>query len=172
MEDLLKSILEKISVYDILNNFIPGAVFLILAEDFGGLRLISKSCVNKIFLCYVTGLVISRIGSVIVEPICKKFKIIEFVNHSEFTEADLKDKSGKTERLSMINNVYRTFISVFLCLSLLLLLNFFGIHFFNNRIFQIITSVGVMILFVYSYHKQSRYVSSRVKTVLEQNKKK
>ncbi len=40
-------------------------------------------------------------------------KIVKFVPHKDFTDAELKDTSGKLTQLSRMNNEYRSYISVF-----------------------------------------------------------
>lgn len=175
MSDLFKYWLEKISAYDLINNFIPGAVFIILAQKIAGLNLTGDNVFEQIVLFYIAGVIISRIGSVVVEPILKNlhFKKLWFAkhrSHSEYAEAEHweKDKGrDKLSRISAINNMYRTFVSVFLCLLIFIALNKCVPDVWNRNSFLIVACVAMIILFAFSYRKQTSYVRSQVETDLK-----
>jgi hypothetical protein len=75
--------IEKISSYNLFNNLLPGVVFCLLADKFFSFSLIQSDIVVGLFFYYFVGLVISRVGSIIVEPLLKNIKIIEFTKYSE-----------------------------------------------------------------------------------------
>ena len=68
----MKDILEKLSTYNIFNSLLPGVIFVIMAREFSRYNFIQNEIVLSGFLCYFIGMIISRFGSVIIEPILKK----------------------------------------------------------------------------------------------------
>ena len=62
----MESLLEKISSYNILNNLIPGAVFVFLGKLLDIISLPLDGIVESIFIYYFCGMIISRIGSLVI----------------------------------------------------------------------------------------------------------
>lgn len=174
MSDILKDWLGKFSAYDLINNFIPGAVFVILAEKVGGLTLATDNVFDKIVLYYVAGVIISRIGSIVVEPILKNLHIkkwwfVKHKDHTEYAEAEHweQDKDrDKLVRLSAVNNMYRTFVSMFLFLLIVVIVNKAFPYIWSRGSFIIISCLVMIVLFAFSYRKQTRYVRSQIETDL------
>jgi len=157
----MKDLLDKLSSYNIFNYLLPGIVFVALAEKLTSLSLIQKDIVVGVFLYYFIGLVISRIGSLIIEPVLKKVKFITFTSYSDFVSASKKD--DKLDILSEVNNMYRTFCSLFLLLIVLkcydfLSKNYPGISEWSSSIIVI----GLLLLFLFAYRKQTKYIAKRV----------
>lgn len=75
MDELLKQIVGKISSYNIFNNLYPGILFCYVLKIVLDINLLSNNWFENLILFYFAGMVISRIGSVIIEPIMKKIKI-------------------------------------------------------------------------------------------------
>ena len=67
MEDLLKTISDKLSSYNFFNYLFPGAVFGIVSKYVSCFNLFFDSWVENIIICYLVGMVLSRIGSIIVD---------------------------------------------------------------------------------------------------------
>ena len=64
----IESLLEKLSSYNLLNNLLPGAIFCYLLKTIVNID-ISNNIVEDLFVYYFIGMIISRIGSIIIEPI-------------------------------------------------------------------------------------------------------
>lgn len=114
-------------------------------------------------ILYFLGIINSRISSLIFEPLMKKLKIVNCVSHADFTDAELKDTSGKLTQLSRMNNEYRSYISVFaivLILKLIFLCSSVK-DFVTDNVCWVILGLGVL-LFLCSYKKQVSYITSRV----------
>lgn len=111
----MKELLDKLSSYNIFNYLLPGILFSVIASNTTELDLIQKDLFVGVFVYYFVGLVISRFGSLLVEPLLKKTNFLKFADYKEFIRASEKDK--KIEVLSEANNMYRTFISTFLLLA-------------------------------------------------------
>ncbi|RMC93019.1 hypothetical protein D9O40_18245 [Clostridium autoethanogenum] len=162
----MEKFIDRLSSYNVLNNMLPGAVFCYLLNILMNINILKNGIIEKLFIYYFVGMIISRIGSVIVEPVCKKIKLIEFAPYKEFIKACLKD--DKIDILSETNNTYRTMLSVFFVLSLIkvYLLIISKITWLANYT-SVFVMIFLVILFGYSYRKQTNYVKNRVKCVNE-----
>ena len=158
MENLLKAI----SKYEILNNLIPGVVFCVLARSLTSFDWIQAELLVGLIFYYFVGMVISRFGSIVIEPMLKWLKVIEFVPYQQFVTAAKVD--DKIDVLSEQNNVYRTLVSMLLLLGLLAVLDWSSIA---NSIPTYVASAALLVclllLFVIAYSKQTKYVTARVK---------
>lgn len=162
----MEKIISSIPVYNLLTNLIPGTVLAAL------LKFCVEGCdifslTNNIWILavilYFLGIINSRISSLIFEPLMKKLKIVNCVSHADFTDAELKDTSGKLTQLSRMNNEYRSYISVFaivLILKLIFLCSSVK-DFVTDNVCWVILGLGVL-LFLCSYKKQVSYITSRV----------
>ena len=74
----MESLLDKISSYNILNNIIPGAVFVYFwsALDIGTFP--SDNIVESVILYYFCGLIVSRVASLVIEWFFKKVNLISY----------------------------------------------------------------------------------------------
>jgi len=158
----MKEIIEKLSSYNIFNYLFPGVVFAILATKFTDLNLIFDNLFLGAFAYYFIGLVISRFGSVFIEPFFKLIRIVKFADYKDFVTVSKSD--NKLEILSEANNMYRTLVSMFLLLFLT-----FGFEILadkweflkNNQ--DIILLTFLFFLFLLSYRKQTNYITKRIK---------
>lgn len=170
MSELIVLILEKISSYNILNYFLPGSLLCIILKYFGIVNILIGTDIENIFICYFVGMVVSRIGSILIEGVLKKTKFLDFVPYDKFIEAEQKDVKGKVTILGGINNSFRSYTAVFF---IVLMLKFFKhLHFINyssTDCFQIFLLVALFILFVVSYKKQTDFVRKRVETLCQNN---
>jgi len=162
----MKGLLDKLSSYNIFNYLLPGIIFVSLAEKLTSFSFIQKDIVLGVFLYYFIGLVISRIGSLFIEPILKKIKFITFTSYSDFTNASQID--DKVSTLSETNNMYRTFCSLFLVLCILkcydIVLNKIpSLSSWNSVIIVIV----LLVLFLFAYKKQTEYITKRVDVLNE-----
>lgn len=108
----MEKIISSIPVYNLLTNLIPGTVLAALlkfcVEDCDIFSLTDNIWILAVIL-YFLGIINSRISSLIFEPLMKKLKIVNCVSHADFTDAELKDTSGKLTQLSRMNNEYRSY---------------------------------------------------------------
>jgi hypothetical protein len=159
-------LLEKLSSYNIFNYLFPGVVFVVIAESLTTFSFIQKNIVIGLFLYYFIGLVISRIGSLVIEPFLKRIRFITFVKYSDFVNASKMDK--KIELFSEINNMYRTLCSLFLLLIATKIYEEIAIAIpvIDKWSMEILT-VSLFFLFVFSYRKQTIYITKRIKCILK-----
>ena len=157
----MKELLSKLSSYNIFNYLLPGVVFVGIAPLVSGVSLVHENLLIGAFLYYFIGLVISRVGSLVIEPALKKFRVVRFVDYRDFVAASKQDE--KLEVLSEANNTYRTLSSM--CL-LLIALRIYG--WLGTRVTFIaewgpeILLLLLLVMFIVSYRKQTNYVVQRV----------
>lgn len=158
----MEAILSLLSTYELFNNIFPEIIF----SDFLGLQnyniIPNKIDIyEKLFFYYFIGLIISRVNSLFLEPFFLKLKIIRFSDYSKFLKAEEKD--NKISIFVLVNNMYRSFIIVFLFnfiyLLYLILQNNFLFCAFMSKLLYI---SFFFFLFVYSYKKQTEYIRKRV----------
>lgn len=158
----MKEVFDKISSYNIFNYLFPGILFVVLAKVFVGYNFILENDFLGAFLYYFIGMVISRFGSIIIEPLLKKTSFLKFEPYAQFVEACEKD--NKIELLSEVNNTYRTIVSMVLLLLLLKLYFFLDLEFqFTNDVAYLTFLFLLLLIFIFSYRKQTNYISKRIK---------
>jgi hypothetical protein len=159
----MKDFLDKLSSYNIFNYLLPGIIFVILTEALTSFSFVQKDIVLGMFLYYFIGLVISRIGSLVIEPLFRLTKFVRFAAYSEFVDASKND--DKINVLSEANNTYRTLSSLFF-----LLISIKGYELIEAKFDPMakwsteILVVGLFFLFCFSYRKQTEYITKRVES--------
>ena len=158
----MKAILEKLSSYNIFNYLLPGLLFVSLGEKLTSFSLIQRNWIIGVFLYYFTGLIISRFGSLVVEPLLKWIKFVRFADYKDYVESSKSD--SKIEILSEQNNMYRTLCSM----SIMLIGLKIGEKIkdtwpWGADVNGFIFLVGFLVLFLFSYRKQTQYVVQRVR---------
>lgn len=158
----MKEIIDKLSSYNIFNYLFPGVVFSILATKYTDLNLAFDNLFLGAFAYYFTGLVISRFGSVFIEPLLKFARIVKFAEYKDFVTISKSD--NKLEILSETNNMYRTLVSMFTLLFLTLGFQHLAAkwEFLRNNQ-EIIFLALLFLLFLLSYRKQTNYITKRIK---------
>jgi hypothetical protein len=161
----MKDILEKISTYNIFNFIVPGALFAYIIKEITSFDFVKADIIQSIVIFYFLGLIISRVGSLVIEPILKKIKILKFTEYKEYVIASKKDT--KIELLSEVNNTYRTFVSM----SIILIVakaydNYLNIYTKKEPLIYIFLGL-LIVIFMISYAKQTNYITKRVKANLE-----
>lgn len=158
----MEQFMAKLSSYNLLNYLLTGVVFSFLAEKVAGRVIVPTGLLVAVFVYYFVGLVVSRFGSVVVEPALKALRVIEFCDYAEFVAASKNDP--KLDVLSEQNNVYRSLVSA---LVLLLLLGGWGWLVRQAPLLAAwqpwLLLVGLLTLFLLSYRKQTTYVTKRVR---------
>jgi len=160
----MENLLDKLSSYNVFNYLLPGVVFCVVADKYFSIPLLQDSIIIGLFLYYFIGLVISRFGSLILEPVMKKLKVVEFSDYSDFLEAVKTD--AKIEVLSETNNMYRSILST-LTLLCLVFMGEAAIERFPSlsSIFQYLALPIMVVLFGYAYKKQTSYIKKRVDAI-------
>ena len=113
---IMEKLLEKLSSYQLFNYLFPGVLFINLIDSLTSIHFSFDRVEFTIFLYYISGMILSRIGSVVIEPLYKGFCWVVFAGYKDYVEASKQD--SKIDILSMENNTYRTLIASFVALLL------------------------------------------------------
>lgn len=157
----MDSILEKLTHYELLVSIIPGFIFFLVINALHKLPdyLLMSDALDKLLLYYVLGLFIGRVGSLIVEPVCRRSGIIKFSPYKDFLVAAETDK--RIVQFSEINNLYRNIIAMTIIIF--------------SFIYSEVTLCGfVLFLFILSfelfvYRKQTEYTRANIERILRLN---
>lgn len=64
----MDGLLDKISSYNIFNYLLPCSIFAVVADALTSFHVLQEDIVIGLFLYYFIGLVVSRVGSLVIEP--------------------------------------------------------------------------------------------------------
>lgn len=158
----MNELLSKLSSYNLFNYLFPGIIFVVLVSEITSYSFIQEDIAIGVFLYYFIGLVVSRFGSLVIEPLLKKNSFLQFSDYKDFVVASKKDE--KIELFSEVNNTYRTLCSLFTLLILLKLYEKIELKFPALKEWDaIILIVLLLAMFLFSYRKQSSYITKRIK---------
>jgi len=162
----MKDLLEKLSSYNIFNYLLPGIIFVVFVEALTTFHLVQKDIILGVFFYYFIGLIISRLGSLVIEPLLKLIRFVRFAPYTDFVTASQKDE--KLIVLSEANNMYRTFCALFMVLALLkvyewLLSRFPELQQFCGEALLL----ALLAIFCLSYRKQCQYITKRIDSALK-----
>lgn len=161
----MSDFMKNLTSYNLFNNLLPGVVFCVVVTKLYPISLVQTDLVTGVFFYYFVGLIISRLGSVVIEPVLKKIGFLNFSEYSDYIDASKKDT--KLEVLSETNNMYRSIFSMSLALVVA------ALHFYLVRKFEIFKiysayayTIVLASLFAWSYRKQTAYIYARVKNTV------
>lgn len=177
MKESIDIFVEKISSYNIFNNLLPGTIFCCFIESITRFSFSTEVFLVDLFVFYFVGMILSRIGSILVEPVLESIKVknkktkesekyIKKAPYGDYIEASKKDSFILV--LNETNNTYRTMIAMSLAVAcvkiydwllydLILCLDELG-----RKLSLIIACVFLAILFIKSYRKQTNYITKRI----------
>lgn len=157
----MKELLDNLSSYNIFNYLFPGVVFVIVLSKVTQYNFVQKDFIVGAFLYYFIGLIISRFGSLIIEPILKRTSFVKFLEYARFVNASKID--SKIEILSEVNNMYRTICSLILLEILFVIYEKVAIKFTLSPKFGAISLLLIIfVFFLFSYKKQTAYINKRI----------
>lgn len=161
----MKEIIDKLSSYNIFNYLLPGILFVGLGKEITSFSFVQNNLLIGLFLYYFIGLIISRLGSLTLEPLFKKF--VKFAEYEDYVKASKLDP--KIETFSEQNNMYRSLCMLSITLILLKIYDLvWGSRSLDNVAIIFIFLIGLSVLFLFAYKKQTEeYVVKRVKIALE-----
>jgi hypothetical protein len=169
---------KQLSSYNLLNYLLTGVVFVALAKYFTTFSFVQSDIVIGAFVYYFIGLLVSRIGSVVLEPLLKRkwfakkhggrLQFLKFAPPEDFVFA--ASKNPKVEILSEQNNVYRSLLAAVVCVIVLRSVQSLEQAYpmlaqFNSKTLII----AIFVLLLRSYQKQTNYVRTRVEIVKKLN---
>ena len=157
----MNDLLQRISSYNLFNYLLPGVVFVALSARVTRHSFVQPDLLLAAFVYYFIGLVISRFGSLVIEPTFKWLRVVRFVDYRDFVSACKQD--DKIELLSEANNTYRTLCATFVLLGLLMSYDWLTNTWPLLRArTPVLVALALILLFAASYRKQTAYVRKRV----------
>tara|TARA_R110002050_G_scaffold45957_5_gene108374 strand:+ start:15 stop:521 length:507 start_codon:yes stop_codon:yes gene_type:complete len=158
----MKDLIDKVGSYNIFNYLIPGVVYSVLISKWENIDLVQDDLLTGAFLYYLIGLIISRIGSLFVQPILDFVGFVKDEPYEDFVDASEKD--SKIDKLSEVNNTYRTLIALFLSMLITKgVIALYELLKLNSDLKWILSCLGLFVLFLFAYRKQSKFITKRIK---------
>ncbi len=156
----IKDIIDKLSSYNLFNYLFPGFLFVIILNyttSYSEVLMDRITVLEEIVIIYFTGLVLSRIGSLIIETILLKSSLIKPLNSKDYIQ---KSKDNlKLEIIFEAMNMYRTLASMSLVLFILTLIEYFSHPEFSAQTLVFtLTEFLLFVLFSFAYSKQRKKV--------------
>lgn len=165
----MNNVIEKLGSYEIMTNLLPGAFLGIALRFFFELSLPTENIGEEILIYYFMGFIINRIGSLIVKPILEKMKFIQEAPYPDYLKAVKVD--AKLDILSETNNYFRSTLT---CCILLPIVGLMQMLIENvswiNRDWKGCVIVFLIVLFLFSYRKQTNIVKRRTEAINNQQK--
>ena len=163
----MDKLLDKLSSYNLLNSLIPGSIFSYLLQYICSINIISSSTVENFFIYYFVGMVLSRIGSIFIEPLAKKLKLITYTGYNDYVIASKID--NKIDVLLETSNLYRTIISIGLLIIAVKIYTFAEQYMTClSNADQYIILIALVVIFSLSYKKQTKYIKDRVNIAIQE----
>lgn len=117
----MESLLKKLDEYNVMINLLPGTFFGLMMNFLLAIEIPKINIFEEVIIYYFAGLIINRIGSIIVKPILKKVEFIKEAPYPEYIKAENQDLKVRT--LSDVNNYFRTLLTSCLLLPVVWLLH-------------------------------------------------
>lgn len=172
MADSIEKIIDKVSGYEILNGIIPGAVYVYFINRITPFSIVADDICVSLILYYFIGTIISRIGSLIIEPLINKKVVyrtgtkVTYSPYEDYVKAETKDSAGRIKAVSSLNNMYRSFESLGICVLVTYMFSVvwqgIGVTEFVIRLLAVVGLLSLVLLFALSSKKQTRYLTKRV----------
>jgi hypothetical protein len=157
----MQEIIDKISSYNLFNNLLPGVIYVYFVSYLTDFNLIVDNLLWGIFVYYFVGLVVSRVGSLIIDPILMKLRFIKTKSYDDYVNALAQDT--KIDLFSEMNNMYRTIVALLSVVLITIGINWL-INQFSIPLFYLCIAIisGLFILFLFAYKKQTNYIKQRI----------
>ena len=144
------------------NYFFPGIIFNLCVDQIMSIRITPDDILYKIFVYYITGMILSRLGATVIEPLYKKICIVVYAKYKNFLDASAND--SKLDILVLENNTYRTLIATFISLFFLFLID--QIQWLHGK-YQHPVAIAIyllllVLLFSLAFRKQTSFIRRRV----------
>lgn len=156
MNDIINSLFSKLSAYQLLSLMLPGASLLGTMKFVFSIDIKADENIWWFLLAsYVVGLIISRIGSLLIEEIFKKIGIIKGYNVGNYIAKRKED--DMIETLLSFANLYRSFCALSILLIIVTIVE--GYSLCDYWLYYLL-EVLLLLLFGFSFYKQYSYFSS------------
>ena len=162
MKDLLVELLSKFTRYDWFTTLLPGICCLAIGRRLGLFETVPKSYIETFGFIFFLGLVSSRIGASVIEPISKFKKFNLWGPYADYLNFRLKDEKG-ADMLVTNANWFRSLTGMVLLLICITATGFMCDYFgLEPSARQWCLLVALMALFADSYRRQLRFIRGRI----------
>ncbi len=163
----MKEFIGALNAYHVLNFIVPGTLFAIILTNFSNINLLQEASLAGILLYYFIGMVLSRLGSLIFEPLLLNTKIITKYEFADYIKASCVDQNIAT--LLGVNNMYRSLFTMSLLLLFVFIFEPYDIT--NLRADKaVVVLLGVLtLIFVFAWQKQHGLISRRIQVIKGEN---
>jgi hypothetical protein len=140
---------------------VTGAVFLVGFDRITGAQYASLPLIAFVLVAYFAGMVLSRVGSLLIEPVLQRINFVKYAPYSDFIKAEKTDE--KISTLLETNNAYRTFAAAFLLLAGIKIAVAIGDKHPDVKAYIEWSWPFILtILFALAYRKQTQFIYNRV----------
>ena len=163
MSKIIEKVLDKISKYDIIVNFIPGSVFVYCCKFFGQVDILYNNFLIDIPVIYFYGMLSELIGDALINFL-KILKIVNYANYDDFLKAD--KRNSKVSLISRKVSMLKAMIG-----SHMIFITFITFKEFNfKRLMFILVGIAV-VLEVIRINKEIGFIKKRIVVNNIKNKK-
>lgn len=163
----MSNFIEKMGSYQIMTNLLPGVFCGMALKLLLGIAMPMENIGEEIIVYYFMGFIINRISSLIVKPVLKKCKFIHEVSYPDYSRAMKID--SKIDILSETNNYFRALLTSSLLLIVIQMIrkSIWKIEWISSN-WKWISMISLVILFLFAYKKQIKFICKRVEIANEQ----
>lgn len=169
MSETFSKLLDKVSSYQLFNYLFPGIIYIEGIEYTTRIVYPNENIAIRFFIYYIAGMIISRIGSVFIERVFKKWCWVVYASYGNFLKALNGTEDGtikpdpKLDVLVAENNTYRTLVTTFFSILIVYVFAQFEwfYHFNNLKWSTVVYLIFLIGLFTLSFRKQTSFVRSR-----------
>lgn len=157
----MSDLISKLTSYNLFNNLVPGVVFSYASSGLGLTNPSTGHLATDLIMFYFVGVLISRFGSLFVEPALRYTGIAVYANYNSYLAACERD--NKIETLVEDSNQYRTYIALFVLLALSLGFEVAASKYeLTDMARGLVLLAAALALFIMAYRKQTSFIHKRV----------
>lgn len=158
----MNDLLDKLSSYNLFSNLFPGVLFVELARVLHLVVVPDLGVLERLVAYYFVGMVISRVGSLALEPALRRIRVYPATDYAGFISAEADPKIAILLEQS---NVYRSLAAGFLILLAWFSIGRLGLlraNWYSHGLVVLFELGAVVVLFVLAHRKQARFIASRI----------
>ena len=153
----MDEMIKKLSAYDLINILIPGWALAFTLKPCGYADITDDNLVSMIVISFILGVIASRVGSLVIEPIAIKFKLVRH-DYEHYARAQAAD--DKLGTLTSVSNMYRMLAGAVVVLAVLALCA--SVLDEHRNCIYVCLGMASFLLFSAGWVKRERYVAHRV----------
>lgn len=166
----MENLINSISKYQLAINLIPGYIFAILLQRYAHIVLLEGDVLQDAFVSYFVGLVIGRVGSIVVDGLMKSFNKTYRFAPRYYKKIMAEQIDHKIETLDRQCTIYRNCCAGCCCVIIGIIINcLFGDGSFLSSGKYIFIFFILTILLVKAMDKQYNYVIKRIQIAISVN---